>query len=112
LGHNHIGTEHILLGLVRDGDGVAARILRDLDADAETVRKEVIRTLSGAEPLRTWESRVARWPLDASWLQGLNQVFDDLSSEIRRELGREPDVGDLLLVLACIRERLAGRALQ
>ena len=47
LGHNYIGTEHILLGLARDDDGVAARILLDFDADPETVRNEVIRMLSG-----------------------------------------------------------------
>jgi ATP-dependent Clp protease ATP-binding subunit ClpC len=41
LGHSHIGTEHILLGLVREHEGVAARILLDFDADAEKVRNEV-----------------------------------------------------------------------
>src|SRR5437867_4715984 len=47
LGHNYIGTEHILLGLVRENEGVAARILLDFDADAEKIRNEVIRMLSG-----------------------------------------------------------------
>src|SRR5213075_1722632 len=45
LGHNYIGTEHILLGLVRENEGVAARIL--LDADADKIRNEIIRMLSG-----------------------------------------------------------------
>src|ERR671917_18215 len=47
LGHNYIGTEHILLGLVRENEGVAARILLDFDADSEKIRNEVIRMLSG-----------------------------------------------------------------
>ena len=48
LGHNYIGTDHILLGLVRENEGVAARILLDLDGDSEKIRNEVIRVLSGA----------------------------------------------------------------
>ncbi len=47
LGHNYIGTEHILLGLVREDEGVAARILLDLDAEPDKVRNEVMRTLAG-----------------------------------------------------------------
>ncbi|HLF43105.1 MAG TPA: Clp protease N-terminal domain-containing protein, partial [Acidimicrobiia bacterium] len=47
LGHNYIGTEHILLGLVRENEGVAARILLDFDADSEKIRNEIIRMLSG-----------------------------------------------------------------
>ena len=47
LGHNYIGTEHILLGLVRENEGVAARILLDFDADSEKIRNGVIRMLSG-----------------------------------------------------------------
>jgi ATP-dependent Clp protease ATP-binding subunit ClpC len=46
LGHNYVGTEHILLGIVRENEGVAARILLDY-ADAEEIRTEIIRMLSG-----------------------------------------------------------------
>jgi ATP-dependent Clp protease ATP-binding subunit ClpA len=46
LGHNYIGTEHILLGLVDEPDGVAVRILLDFGADAETIRNEMIRLIS------------------------------------------------------------------
>ena len=46
LGHNYIGTEHVLLGLARENEGVASRILLDFDADAERIRDEVVRTLS------------------------------------------------------------------
>jgi len=45
LGHSYIGTEHLLLGLVRENEGVASRILRDFDADASKIRGEVVRTL-------------------------------------------------------------------
>ena len=59
---NYIGTEHILLGLVRENGGVAARILLDFDADAETIRNEVIRALSG--PSRAPGTTEAVAPLD------------------------------------------------
>jgi ATP-dependent Clp protease ATP-binding subunit ClpC len=45
LGHNYIGTEHILLGLVREGEGVAAQVLQQLGADLNRVRQAVIRLL-------------------------------------------------------------------
>lgn len=47
LGHNEIGTEHLLLGLVRDGEGVAMQILLGFDVDADKVRDEVITALGG-----------------------------------------------------------------
>ena len=81
LGHNYIGTEHILLGLARENEGVAARILLDLGADAETIRHEVIRMLSESgrreptasrrwsrhalpepPPPRSWEYHLEPWP--------------------------------------------------
>src|SRR5680860_71812 len=47
LGHNYIGTEHILLGLIREGEGVAAQVLQKLGADLNKVRQQVIQLLSG-----------------------------------------------------------------
>jgi ATP-dependent Clp protease ATP-binding subunit ClpC len=47
LGHNYIGTEHMLLGLVREGEGVAAQVLVSLGADLSRVRQQVIQLLSG-----------------------------------------------------------------
>jgi ATP-dependent Clp protease ATP-binding subunit ClpC len=56
LGHNYIGTEHILLGLIREGEGVAAQVLMKLGADLARVRQQVIQLLSGyqgKEPVTT-----------------------------------------------------------
>jgi ATP-dependent Clp protease ATP-binding subunit ClpC len=47
LGHNYIGTEHILLGLIREGEGVAAQVLQKLGADLNRVRQTVIQLLEG-----------------------------------------------------------------
>ena len=47
LNHSYIGTEHILLGLIREGEGVAAQVLVKLGADLDTVRNQVVQLLSG-----------------------------------------------------------------
>jgi ATP-dependent Clp protease ATP-binding subunit ClpC len=49
LGHNYIGTEHILLGLIREGEGVAAQVLQKLGAELQKVRQTVIQLLSGPQ---------------------------------------------------------------
>ena len=49
LGHSYIGTEHLLLGLIREGEGVAAQVLTKLGADANKVRQQVVTLLSGFE---------------------------------------------------------------
>lgn len=49
LGHNYIGTEHLLLGLIREGEGVAARVLENLGVDLGKVRTQVIRMLGETE---------------------------------------------------------------
>jgi ATP-dependent Clp protease ATP-binding subunit ClpA len=58
LGHNYIGTEHILLGLIREGEGVAAQVLVTLGADLARVRQQVVQILSGGAaesvPLVPW----------------------------------------------------------
>src|SRR6201747_2217335 len=53
LGHNYIGTEHILLGLIREGEGVAAQVLQKLGADLNRVRQQVLQLLSGYQGKET-----------------------------------------------------------
>ena len=55
LGHNYIGTEHILLGLIREGEGVAAQVLQKLGADLNRVRQTVIHLLGGSWPIAAAE---------------------------------------------------------
>ena len=57
LGHNYVGTEHLLLGLVREGEGVAAQVLAQLGIDLSRVRQEVIQVLSGYVPAVPEEAR-------------------------------------------------------
>jgi hypothetical protein len=93
LGHNYIGTEHILLGIVRENDGVAARVLLDFDADAEKIRNEVIRMLSG--PGRVYggpvESDVPEWyspespPLAAEVVAELEKVRSEKEAAIEAQ---------------------------
>ncbi len=47
LGHNYVGTEHLLLGLIREGEGVAARVLLELGVDRKKVREETLKLLGG-----------------------------------------------------------------
>ncbi len=116
LGHNYIGTEHILLGLVRENEGVAARILLDFDADSEKIRNEVIRMLS--DPALDWRAHAgdhgpgSRSTLAPSWLGGLAATLDQLDPAIRDQLDRSPDSGDLLLVLASAPATRAAEALR
>ncbi|MBX6762479.1 MAG: ATP-dependent Clp protease ATP-binding subunit [Rubrobacteraceae bacterium] len=56
LGHNYIGTEHILLGLVRESEGVAARVLSNLDVDPDKVRRKVVELLGGGRAQRGREA--------------------------------------------------------
>ena len=69
LGHNYIGTGHILLGLVREGDGVAARVLEKLGADLPGVRQTIIRLLS--ERAGAKQASAAADPADSITLRGL-----------------------------------------
>ena len=56
LNHNYIGTEHILLGLIREGEGVAAQVLVKLGADLNRVRQQVLQLLSGYQGKEPAES--------------------------------------------------------
>jgi len=66
LGHNYIGTEHILLGLIREGEGVAAQVLTKLGADLGSVRQQVIQLLSGYEGKESANSGAAGGPAEGT----------------------------------------------
>ena len=104
LDRNYIGTEHILLGLASENEGVAARILVDFGADPETIRNAVIGMLSGPRTTGRSTSVGGRGPrsqpIDQAWFDGVGGALNRLATEIRYELKREPDSGDLLLILA------------
>jgi dihydroneopterin aldolase len=65
LGHNYIGTEHILLGLTKESEGVAARVLSNLDVDPDKVRREVVRMLGGGRG----------GPEAAVWAEGVSMAL-------------------------------------
>ncbi len=95
LGHNYVGTEHILLGLVRESEGVATRILLDFDADSEKIRNEVIRVLSrpsGAavsQPLDSGSQAVVKDATMVAWRLGQSEVAPHhlLLALLRSEVG-------------------------
>ena len=92
LNHNYIGTEHILLGLIREGEGVAAQVLVRLGADLNRVRQQVIQLLSGRH--------------------GGGEEFDVLAAAAEREFGSYDEAIVLLRDIARrvkrIEQRLAG----
>jgi len=78
LGHDSVATEHILLGVVRENEGIGARILHDFDADAETIRDEVISRLSA--PIRWIPDRIRPVVIACPGCgQGLETVMRDRS---------------------------------
>jgi ATP-dependent Clp protease ATP-binding subunit ClpC len=94
LGHNYIGTEHILLGLIREGEGVAAQVLVKLGADLPRVREQVLERVEEG-PRVTAERKELL-------LDELGSVFDEnerLQTEVQRlrdllrEHGIDPDNG-------------------
>jgi hypothetical protein len=96
LGHNYIGTEHILLGLIREGDGVAPRVLVNLGADLNRVRQQVIQLLHGYQgkqpvsvPSATGELRLL--PAVQTRLQAVEQRL----AAIEQRVSTGPDTSDL-----------------
>ncbi|MCE5252654.1 MAG: ATP-dependent Clp protease ATP-binding subunit [Actinomycetia bacterium] len=107
LGHNYIGTEHILLGLVRESEGVAARILSDLDVDPDRVRQEVMHMLSA--PSR----RTARGAAPPSPAEGKEHKSSKVLDQFGRNLtkyaeedkldpviGRETEIQRVMQILS------------
>jgi ribosomal protein S18 acetylase RimI-like enzyme len=83
LGHNYIGTEHILLGLVREGDGVAAQVLRSRGVRLADVRVTVIALLEGQSPGPSQEVRL-RPVTNDEFVEYLDWVVDDYAAELER----------------------------
>ncbi|MFH1736819.1 MAG: ATP-dependent Clp protease ATP-binding subunit [Actinomycetota bacterium] len=93
LGHNYIGTEHILLGLIREGEGVAARVLLNLGADLERVRNEVIQLLSGAYSATGAPSAVSPATKDAGAKSALLDQFGRDLTQMAQDGKLDPVIG-------------------
>src|ERR1700678_1811597 len=108
LGHNYIGTEHILLGLVRENEGVAARILLDFDADSEKIRNEVIRMLSGPSGRRggpgavTGAAGVADAKKSSKLLDQFGRSLTKLAADGKLDpvVGRETEIERIMQILS------------
>ena len=87
LGHNYVGTEHLLLGLIREGEGVAARVLIDLGADKKKVREETLKLLGGNPASGSSPQAPAK-----SETPALDQFGRDLT-ELAREGKLDPVIG-------------------
>jgi ATP-dependent Clp protease ATP-binding subunit ClpC len=104
LGHNYIGTEHILLGLIREGEGVAAQVLVKLGADLNRVRQQVIQLLSGYQGK---EAAAAGGPAEGtpSTSLVLDQFGRNLTQAAREGkldpvIGREKEIERVMQVLS------------
>jgi len=103
LGHNYVGTEHLLLGLIREGEGIAARVLLELGVDRKKVREETLKLLGGT-PAQNREEREERAETPA-----LNQFGRDLTQMAREGkldpvIGRENEIERVIQVL-CRRKK-------
>ena len=104
LGHNYIGTEHILLGLIREGEGVAAQVLVKLGADLNRVRQQVIQLLSGYQGKEA-VSVGAQESGDAKGSQVLDQFGRNLTQAARDGkldpvIGREREMERVMQILS------------
>ncbi|MCL2465849.1 MAG: NDP-hexose 4-ketoreductase, partial [Micrococcales bacterium] len=103
LGHNYIGTEHILLGLIREGEGVAAQVLNKLGADLNRVRQQVIQLVSGyqgKEPVAAGgpaEGQPAGSAVLDQFGRNLTQAARD--NKLDPGIGREKEIERALQVL-------------
>ena len=100
LGHNYVGTEHLLLGLIREGEGVAAQVLSELGVDRKRVREEVLRLLG---PSATMKARKTK--KEKSETQNLDQFGRDLTQLARENkldpiIGREAEIERVVQVLS------------
>ena len=96
LGHNYIGTEHILLGLIREGEGVAAQVLVKLGADLGRVRQQVIQLLSGYQGPGGKAEGEAVGAKDAPQEKGGSQILDQFGrnlTQLARDKKLDPVIG-------------------
>src|SRR5919107_29786 len=96
LGHNYIGTEHILLGLIREGEGVAAQVLVKLGADLNRVRQQVIQLLSGFQGKETASAGTAPegTPSSSLVLDQFGRNYTQAAREAKLDpvIGREKEI--------------------
>src|ERR671939_1682400 len=102
LKHNYIGTEHILLGLVRENEGVAARILLDFDADSEKIRNEVIRMLSGPGSRRQQGQATGEGKKSSKLLDQFGRNLTKLAAEGKLDpvVGRQTEIERVMQILS------------
>jgi ATP-dependent Clp protease ATP-binding subunit ClpA len=96
LGHNYIGTEHILLGLIREGDGVAAQVLVQHGADLNRVRQQVTQLLFGHQAEEAVAARSAERELRLlPGVQARMREVEQRLAAIEQRVGTGPDTSDL-----------------
>ncbi|MFD1214642.1 ATP-dependent Clp protease ATP-binding subunit [Arthrobacter sp. GCM10027362] len=105
LGHNYIGTEHILLGLIREGEGVATQVLVKLGADLNRVRQQVIQLLSGyqgKEPVSTGSQQQEGTPAGSVVLDQFGRNLTQAAREGKLDpvIGREHEMERVMQVLS------------
>src|SRR6187455_3283661 len=105
LGHNYIGTEHILLGLIREGEGVAAQVLVKLGADLNRVRQQVIQLLSGyqgKEPAAAGTATGESAPSTSLVLDQFGRNLTQAAQEGKLDpvIGREKEIERVMQVLS------------
>jgi ATP-dependent Clp protease ATP-binding subunit ClpC len=102
LGHNYIGTEHILLGLIREGEGVAAQVLLNLGADLEKVRSAVIQLLSGYYGKQGEQAEEGQRGANAALLDEFGRNLTRYSREGKLDpvVGREQEIERVMQILA------------
>ncbi len=106
LGHNYIGTEHILLGLIREGEGVAAQVLVKLGADLNRVRQQVLQLLSGYQGEKATEGtsggRGEGTPSSSLVLDqfGRNLTQSAREGKLDPVIGREKEIERVMQVLS------------
>jgi ATP-dependent Clp protease ATP-binding subunit ClpA len=104
LGHNYIGTEHILLGLLREGDGVAAQVLVNLGADQNRVRQQVIQLLHGHQAEEPEPGLfAAREFRMLPGVQARLEAVEQRLTAIEQQVGTGPDLSDLDEQIAQVR---------